>query len=220
MIYNLLGISALQVKKLPEGSKEARELDGTFGKEYFDGDRQHGYGGYHDDGRWGQVAVRLQERYHLGRESRILELGCAKGFLLKELAMLIPGITLRGFEVSQYAKAQAPELVRDRIDLGYPTQLPYGDDMFDLVLAINALHFMPEPDVRRTLAEILRVTRPGGNIFIQVDSYMNALQLRSMQAWAPVVKCLMTPDQWDALFVNEKISVDSFYTIIELEDFR
>lgn len=217
MLYNLLGVAAVQAKKLPAGA--ARDLDGTFGRDYFDGDRHRGYGGYRDDGRWAAIAAKLRERYGLASGSRVLELGCAKGFLLKELALLVPGIEVRGFEVSQYARDTAPELVRDRIDVGYPTRLPYADDAFDLVLAINALHFMPEPDVRATVAEIARVVRPGGRVFVQVDAHTSELQRRSMKAWAPIVKTLLTPEEWTALLENPKAPADTFFTVIELEDF-
>lgn len=220
MIYNLLGVNAVQTRSLPKDSAQARDLDGTFGLDYFDGDRSRGYGGYHDDGRWAEVARKLQSRYGLTRDSRVLDLGCAKGFLLKELALLIPGITVRGFEVSAYAKAHAPQLVQNCIDVGYPRRLDYPDDSFDLVLAINALHFMPEPDVRRAFEEMVRVSRRGGHAFIQLDAYTNDLQRRSMMAWAPIVKCLMTPEEWDRLFVNDKVAVDTFYTIFELDDLR
>lgn len=220
MIYNLLGVDAVQAKKLPPDVAASRNIDGTFGKDYFDGDRSRGYGGYKDDGRWAAIAKKLQERYGLTAKSTVLDLGCAKGFLLKELALLIPGVAVRGFEVSQYAKDTAPDLVRPVIDVGYPTRLPYPDDSFDLVLAINAMHFMPEADVRRTFDEIKRVTRRGGHVFVQVDAYTNDLQHRSMMAWAPIIKTFLTPDGWDKLFHNDKLSVDTFYTIVELEELR
>ena len=220
MIYNLLGVEAVQVKSLPSGMAGSRNIDGTFGKDYFDGDRSRGYGGYKDDGRWAAIAKRLQERYRLSGGSKVFELGCAKGFLLKELSVLIPGITVRGFEVSQYAKETAPESVRNFIDVGYPTTMPYADDTFDLVLAINSLHFMPESDVRRTFAEVIRISKREGHVFVQVDAYESNLQYRSMVAWAPIIKTFLTPEQWNKLFDNEKISVDTFYTIVELEDLR
>lgn len=220
MLYNLLGVPAVQIRRLPQASEAMRDLDGTFGRDYFDGDRHSGYGGYYDDGRWAEVARRLRDHYNLTGGSRVLELGCAKGFLLKELALSIPGITVRGFEVSQYAKDHAPDLVKDQIDIGYPTRLPYVDDAFDLVLVINALHFMPEQDVRLTISEMVRIVRHRAHAFIQVDAYTNDLQYRSMRAWAPIVKCLLTPKHWESLFVNNKISVDTFYTVIEVEDLR
>lgn len=220
MLYNLLGVDAVQVKKLPPDVAASRNIDGTFGKDYFDGDRSRGYGGYGDDGRWAGIAKKLQARYGLTAKSAVLDLGCAKGFLLKELALLIPGITVRGFEVSQYAKDTAADLVKGCIDVGYPTRLPYADDSFDLVLAINALHFMPEADVRRTFEEIKRVTRRGGRVFVQVDAFTNDLQHRSMMAWAPIIKTFLTPEAWDKLFLTDKLSVDTFYTIIELEELR
>lgn len=220
MIFNLLGVQAVQVKQLPPEAAASRNIDGTFGKDYFDGDRSRGYGGYKDDGRWAAVAKKLQERYGLTAKSRVLDLGCAKGFLLKELIQLIPGMQVDGFEVSQYARDTAPDVIRDRIEVGYPTKLPYPNNTFDLILAINSLHFMPESDVRRTVQEIQRISQRGGHLFVQVDAYTNDLQHRSMMAWAPIIKTFLTPQSWDQLFQTDKLSVDTFYTIVELENLR
>ncbi len=220
MIYNLLGVQAVQVKSLPPEVAAERSLDGTFGKDYFDGPRSRGYGGYKDDGRWAAIAQKLRERYHLTAASHVLDLGCAKGFLMKDLKNEIPGITVRGFEVSQYARDTADAGVQSLIDVGYPTTLPYRDNTYDLILGINSLHFMPESDVRKTVMELVRVGKKGGSLFIQVDAYTNDLQHRSMMAWAPIIKTFFKPEEWDKLFQNDKLSVDTFYTIIELENLR
>lgn len=52
--------------------------------DYWDGDRTVGYGGYHYDGRWRSVAQAMVEHYRLTPESKILDVGCGKGFLLYE----------------------------------------------------------------------------------------------------------------------------------------
>ncbi|OGH60907.1 MAG: hypothetical protein A3G34_11655 [Candidatus Lindowbacteria bacterium RIFCSPLOWO2_12_FULL_62_27] len=220
MRYNLLGVDAIQIKNLPPDVAATRNIDGTFSRDYFDGPRSRGYGGYKDDGRWAAIAKKLQEKYGLTPQSSVLDIGCAKGFLLKDLKLAMPGITVRGFEVAQYAKDTAPDTVRDLIDVGYPTRLPYADNSFDLILLINSLHFMPESDVQKTFGEVVRVARKGAGVYIQVDAYTNDLQHRSMMAWAPIIKTFMTPDGWDKLFQNPKVSVDTFYTIIELENLR
>ncbi|MCZ6806335.1 MAG: SAM-dependent methyltransferase, partial [Deltaproteobacteria bacterium] len=54
-------------------------------KDFWDGDRRYGYGGYRYDGRWTPVAERLIEQYDLQRNASILDVGCGKGYLLYEL---------------------------------------------------------------------------------------------------------------------------------------
>ena len=56
-----------------------------FGKEYFDGARIYGYGGYRYDGRWIKIAKSIIKRYKLKKGDKVLDIGCAKGFLMFEL---------------------------------------------------------------------------------------------------------------------------------------
>ena len=55
-----------------------------YGRDFWDGDRKYGYGGYKYDGRWAVVAKALIEQYALGTDAKILDVGCGKGFLLYE----------------------------------------------------------------------------------------------------------------------------------------
>jgi len=61
-----------------------------FGEEFFDGERLYGYGGYHYDGRWKKVAERFRDHYNLPEEATILDIGCAKGFLLHDFREVMP----------------------------------------------------------------------------------------------------------------------------------
>ena len=62
--------------------KEARE----YGKEYFDGNRLYGYGEYkYDSSFWKGVAKDIKKFFKLKPGDSLLELGCAKGFLLRDL---------------------------------------------------------------------------------------------------------------------------------------
>lgn len=84
-----------------------------FGQEFFDGDRKYGYGGYYYNSRfWGPVVPLLQKHYSLTKESKVLDVGCAKGFLLHDLSRLIPGIIVAGLDISQYAIDNSKEDVK------------------------------------------------------------------------------------------------------------
>ena len=49
------------------------------GKEYYDGDRNNGYGGFSYDGRWLDLLPKFIKKYNLSNNSKILDLGCKKG---------------------------------------------------------------------------------------------------------------------------------------------
>jgi len=84
-------------------SKIARRYD----KDYWDGQRRFGYGGYIYDGRWETVVRQLIENYKLPKDARILDVGCGKGYLLYEFKKLLPHAYVRGFDISNLSGKQA-----------------------------------------------------------------------------------------------------------------
>ena len=71
-------------------------------KEYYDGDRNNGYGGFSYDGRWLKLLPKFIKRYKLSNKSRILDLGCKKGFIMKDLNILLPKAKIFGIEDHKY----------------------------------------------------------------------------------------------------------------------
>ena len=102
-----------------------REVASRFAREYFDGDRGQGYGGYRYDGRWVPVAERFRDHYQLAAGQRVLDVGCAKGFLLHDLRLVVPGLRVSGLDVSSYALAHAMEDVRPWLTVGSAERLPF-----------------------------------------------------------------------------------------------
>src|SRR6185295_12398234 len=74
-----------------------------FGEMYFDGPREYGYGGYRYDGRWVPVAKDMIAHFGLEPGMRVLDIGCAKGFLVKDLQQAGAGIEAFGLDISRYA---------------------------------------------------------------------------------------------------------------------
>ena len=76
----------------------------NYGKEYFDGNRLYGYGGYYYNSKfWAAVAKDFVKHFSITDTSSILEIGCAKGFFLYELQTLVPSLCLNGIDISSYA---------------------------------------------------------------------------------------------------------------------
>jgi ubiquinone/menaquinone biosynthesis C-methylase UbiE len=174
--------------------KVARRYDG----DYWDGERRFGYGGFRYDGRWKLVAERLVETYELRADAAILDVGCGKGFLLYELQQLLPQARIRGFDISEYAIANAKEEVRDRLFVQRAQDpYPFDDREFDLVFSLNTLHNLQLPDLKKALEEMERV---GRNKYLVVEGYRNEQELFNLQCWALTCAAFFTPSEWAWLF--------------------
>jgi SAM-dependent methyltransferase len=169
-----------------------------FDVEYWDGDRNTGYGGYHYDGRWTAVARRLAERYGLRPGDRILDIGCGKGFLLYDFTLVVPGVEIQGIDISSYALAHAKPEVAASLELGNAVALPYPDRSFDLVISINTLHNLYIDGLFSALREIERVSR--GHKYIVMDSYRTEQEKVNLLYWQLTCECFFTPREWEFIF--------------------
>ena len=76
------------VKRMNNDKVYCSKIAKKYSKEYWDGDRKFGYGGYkYIPGRWKPVAKKLIKTYKLNSKSKILDAGCGKGFLLHEIKL-------------------------------------------------------------------------------------------------------------------------------------
>ncbi len=171
-----------------------------FGVEYWDGDRNTGYGGYKYDGRWLPVAKRMAAHYGLAPGSRILDVGCGKGFLLHEFTKAVAGAEVAGLDISRYALEHALPEVSPFLREGSAAALPYSDKSFDLVVSINTLHNLQLPELQLALAEIERVGR--SHKYILMDSYRNEQEKVNLLYWQLTCECFFTPREWEWLFAK------------------
>lgn len=191
----------------------ARVIARRFDREYFDGDRGQGYGGYGYDGRWVPIAERMRDFYKLTSEHRILDVGCAKGFLLHDLRLVIAGVTVAGIDVSRYAVEHAMEDVKPFIHVGSADALPYEDKLFDLVISINTIHNLELPRCIQAIHEIERVSRRFK--YLQVDSYRNADEREKFERWVLTAVTHFDPDGWRRVLAEAGYTGDYYWTITE-----
>lgn len=184
--------------RMNDDKLEAVAVAKRYGPEYWDGSRRYGYGGYRYDGRWKAVAEKLISFYRLPEDARILDVGCGKAHLLHELKLLLPGARVAGFDISAHGLATAPKEVRDDLAL-YRAQdaYPFGDDHFDLVLSLAALHNLRLFELQTALREIERV---GKNKFVMVESYRDERELFNLQCWALTCESFFDAAEWIWLF--------------------
>jgi SAM-dependent methyltransferase len=100
---------------------------------------------------------------HVGRPERVLQIGSGDGEAALFLAREFPTARVRGIDADPEAVAAATGRVgldpegRVAFKVGGPRKLPYPEDHFDLVAALDA---RPSP------AEVARVLRPGGHLIL------------------------------------------------------
>lgn len=187
-----------------------RALARKFGVEFFDGDRSHGYGGFTYHPRfWQPVVPTFQAHWGLNSSNSILDIGCAKGFMLHDFVALIPGISVEGIDVSEYAINNAIEGMRSRLKVGDAVSLPYTDNSFDYVISITTIHNLERTDLIRSLKEIERVSRLGS--FITVDAYRDNEERERMLAWNLTAKTILHVDEWKELFEEAGYSGDYYW---------
>ncbi len=183
-----------------------------FGKEFFDGERKFGYGGYYYNPRfWQPVVPDLQSYYSLTAESSVLDVGCGKGFMLHDLTEMIPGITVRGVDVSEYAISNAVGDMKPFVDVGDAKELGFDDASFDVVISINTIHNLDRDDCAQSLREIERVSREAS--FITVDAYRNDAEREAMLAWNLTAKTVMHVDEWKEFFADVGYTGDYYWFI-------
>ncbi|HUO43438.1 MAG TPA: class I SAM-dependent methyltransferase [Burkholderiales bacterium] len=184
-----------------------------YGEQYFDGPREVGYGGYRYDGRWIPIAEDIIRHFNLKPGDRVLDVGCAKGFLVKDLMKVCPGLEAFGLDISEYALMHCEPEVVGRLHLGSADRLPFPDNSFDAVISINTIHNFERPDAIRAVREVERLAP--GNGFIQVDSYRTPEQRELFMSWVLTAKFHDYPDQWVKLFREAGYTGDWYWTILE-----
>jgi SAM-dependent methyltransferase len=212
---NLLD-SLPQTKRDVKSRAEAKTPDDRaiakrFDKDFFDGDRRHGYGGYRYDGRWLPVARRMVEYYNLPADARILDVGAAKGFLLFDFKQVLPNCTVRGIDVSEYAKEHAHGGMGDFLDIGSAESLPYADDAFDLVISINSIHNLAIAPCKQALREMERVSR--AHKFLTVDAWRTEDEHQALLDWVLTAETYMSTKDWHALFAEVGYTGDCWWFI-------
>lgn len=195
-----------------ERKEESRAIARRFDKEFFDGNREHGYGGYTYNPRfWQPVVPTFQKHFGLTSKSSILDVGCGKGFMMYDFSLLIPGITVKGIDISTYAIENALPEMKPHCQVANCLSLPFADKSFDVVISINTIHNLEFKECGKALSEIERVSR--GNSFVVVDAYRDDAEKNRMFAWNLTAKTILHVDEWKKLFKDSGYTGDYFWFV-------
>jgi cyclopropane fatty-acyl-phospholipid synthase-like methyltransferase len=203
------------IKARMVNKEENRALAMQFGKEYFDGTREQGYGGFKYDGRWVPIAEDIVKHYQLKAGDRVLDIGCAKGFLVKDLMKVCPGLEVFGIDISNYAVMHCEPEVIGRLHVGDARHLPFPDNSFKIALSINTIHNFDREECISSIKEMQRVTTDDG--YIQVDSYQSEVDQQLFLDWVLTAKTHGTPQFWEELFREANYQGDYYWTLLDTE---
>jgi ubiquinone/menaquinone biosynthesis C-methylase UbiE len=153
----------------PSGSHdENRAYYDAFSAEYEAERGDNDPGGYHD--LLDELETGFVERF--AREKDVLEVGCGTGLLLLRMQRFAKSV--RGVDLSpgmlEKAKARGLDVL-----VGSATELPFGNDNFDVTCSFKVLAHVPE--IEKALDEMARVTRPGG---VVIAEFYNPSSLRGL----------------------------------------
>ena len=190
------------------------EVAKLYEKDYWDGERRYGYGGYkYISGWWTPAAKSLVEDYGLTNSSSVLDVGCGKGYLLYELKQLLPDLKIAGFDISEYALTNAKEDIKTSLfKHSAQSTYPYDDNEFDLVISLGCIHNLRLFELEKAVKEIERV---GQNGYIVAESYRNSEELFNLQCWALTCQTFLDYDEW--IWLYNKFGYTGDYEFIFFE---
>jgi len=185
--------------RMTDDKVHCMEVARRFDKDFFDGERRYGFGGYRYDGRWLPLAKMMAEHYGLKPGAKVLEVGCGKGYFLYEFTNAVSGCEVRGFDISEYAITEGKEEIRDNMFVRKAEDTPwqFADNEFDLVISLNTLHNLAIYDLKKVLPEMSRV---GKNSYLCVEAYRNPAELFALQCWALTAESFFTEKEWIWLY--------------------
>ncbi len=200
--------------RMNDSKVEAMMVAKRYGADYWDGDRKFGYGGYkYIAGRWAPVAQKLIDRYKLRVGSKILVVGCGKGFLLYEMQLLEPSLEIIGFDISQYGLANRHQGLNANLFIHRAQDpYPFADNEFDLVISLGTLHNLHIYELEIAVAEIERVGKQG---YIMLESSRSELEMFNLECWSLTAESILDVDEW--VWLYKKFGFTGDYEFIFFE---
>ena len=180
-------------------TEEERNIARQFGEEYFDGPRKLGLGGYYYDPKYFKPVVKdFINFYSLSENSKILDVGCAKGFMLHDFLEALPECKVSGIDISQYCIDNAIKTVKKFCQVGTCDNLPYEDNSFDLVISIATIHNLEINGVKKSIKEIMRVSK--NHAYIKVNAHESESERIAFSNWNLVAKTSLYTHEWENIF--------------------
>ncbi len=167
-----------------------------YNKSYFDDKTLGiGYGGYKNDGRFKNTAKKFIKFFKLKKNMNVLEIGCAKGYLLDEFSK--KNINSYGVDISNYAISKNRKMRRKFVKvLNVEKGIPYNESFFDLVISKDTLPLIKKSKIKGLIKEINRVVKNEKNVFLQIQGVSHKKRAYLMNKWDPTHHLCLTSKEW------------------------
>ena len=187
------------LKRMVDDKILCMKIAKKYGKDYWDGDRRYGYGGYKFIENYHvYLAKKLIVDYNLDANSKILDIGCGKGYLIYEISKLLKSKNVLGCDISKYAIINSKKEIQKNIfHHDARKKFKFKDKEFDLVFTNTTLHNFKLPEIYNTLKEIERI---GKSKYLCVESFRNEKEQFGVQCWALTAETLVHKSSWKWLF--------------------
>ena len=200
-------------ERVEQVDEKVREIAREYGQEYFDGDRIYGYGGHSYHPRfWTDTVKYIKQVYQLNEDAKVLDVGCAKGFMMHDFKLMMPELQIKGVDISEYAIENAIESMKPYVQVANANALPFDDNQFDLVLGFSVIHNLPPDECKQALLEIQRVTKK--DAFVVVDAWRNEEERIRLKNWVITGKTNMHVDDWISFFEEANYTGDYYWFFI------
>ena len=166
------------------------EVGALYGTGYFDPEGTTGFSGYAlQQQRYERVAYFLAKRLRrIAERGRLLEVGCALGFLLDGLRRWTSW-EVEGLDIVPFAAAYARKVYDLKVECGTLEGAAYPDESFDFIIQKDVLEHVLNP--RDHLVETARILRPGGHVWLVTPN--GEANLRPMRRFADELR--VRPDR-------------------------
>ncbi len=199
------------LKRINDSKVDCIKIAKKYGYDYWDGLRKYGYGGhYYIKDYWKSFAIKLIKAYKLSNNSKVIDLGCGKGFLIYELKKILPDLSIVGVDLSKYAIKNAKKEIKENlIRLDLRSKIPFKTKEFDLAISLATFHNFDLSELEVAVNEMNRIAKKK---YLMVESFKSDKQRHNLQCWALTAETLISIKDWQWLF--KKLSFNGEYEFI------
>lgn len=183
-------------------SKEIIKDYKKFGKNYFDNKNiKIGYGNYIYDGRFKTPVKKIIKFFKLKKNSKILEVGCAKGFLIYEFYK--NKMDVFGVDISKYALSKCINTIKNKIYLSNLSEnLTFKQFSFDFIICKEVIPHLKKTEIKRLIKNLNLLSINVKKIYLIIQVPRSNKYKKNFVNWDITHRTIMTKNNWIKFLKN------------------